>query len=200
MNRLALTIALVATEALVGGPRVAHGDDGVAPTVSLGLFFEFGDEAGTSGGFELWAGAAYYPSVDRSARQAAGFVAAGLELRTGLIPVLTGPNEISPQLRVGLAFLGGVGNLGNDSESENLTIARAKIYAIAGYRWVSGFGIDNLDRRRKSEDAFRLGLGVLVPAFPAAIDVPVPDGADVFVDINRDGSFDRLSFDVVLGF
>jgi hypothetical protein len=195
-----LTLCAAFALASVGAERLAAAGDGFAPTVSFGMFFEFGDEAGSSGGFEVWAGGSYYPSVDRDAKQTTSFVSAGLELRTGLIPLLTGPNEISPQLRVGLAFLGGVGYQDNDTEFRNLTLAKAKIYGIAGYRWASGFGFDNMKGKRKSEDAFRFGIGGVIPAFPAAIDFPVPDGADFIVDVNRDGTVDRVGFDVVVGF
>lgn len=193
-----LLLGLVVVASFVHLPA-AQAEDAFAPTVSLGVFFEFGDEYGPTGGLEIWAGAAYYPSVDLDAEQTTGFLAAGLELRTGLIPILTGPNELSPQLRGGVVFLSGIGAEGIENETDNLSLSKAKLYGIIGYRWVSEFGLDNLEGKRKDEDAFRFGAGALFPVI-FAYDIPLIDGAEFFADVNRDGTLDRSGFDVVLGF
>jgi len=173
----------------------------VAPTASAGFFFEFGDEAGFSGGFALWVGASLYPDVHPSEAQTTGFAALGVELRTGPIPLLTGPNQFIPQLRGGLVSLGGEDFVEDDSEFKNLTFPRYKAYGIVGYRWASSFGLDNLDGRRKDEEAFRFGLGLQSLAYLKAIDpFPSPDGLELMMDLNHDGSLDRFGFDVNAGF
>ncbi len=179
----------------------AHAASDVVPTVSIGVFFEFGDEAGFAGGFDVWAGAAMYPLLDDPAADGATLmVAAGLQLRTGMIPLLTGPNQISPQLRTGIAWLGGVGHLTRDTEFKNQAFSNAKLYAITGYRWAFEFGLDNLKRKRKDENAFRFGIGSVVPLIPDTLEVPMLNGVDVLGDVNLDGSFDRFGFSVFAGF
>ena len=178
----------------------ARAETRVAPTASLGLFFEFGDEAGICGGFALWLGASLYPNVRPSDAQTTGFAALGAELRTGLIPLLTGPNQFSPQLRGGLVSLGGEDFVEDDSAFMNLTFPKYKAYGIVGYRWASSFGLDNLKGLRKDEDAFRLGLGFQSVAYLKAIDpYPSPNGLNLMMDINQDGSLDRYGFDVNAG-
>jgi hypothetical protein len=171
----------------------------IAPSLSLGVFFEFGDEAGMAGGFDLWAGASVYPGADGQSARTAPFISPGIQLRTGFIPLLTGPTEICPQVRMGLASLAGVGSPNRDTAFDNLFMPDARLYAIAGYRWALAFGWDNMDGRRKNEEAVRLGLGAVFPAIPNGLDIPMVDGADFFVDINRGGEFDRLGFDLVMG-
>ncbi len=87
----------------------------IVPTTSIGVFMEFGDEYGTSGGFAFWLGAALYPSVEPRAEQITGFISLGVQARTGFLPLLTGPNEVIPQLRAGLAVLGGTKFVGQKS-------------------------------------------------------------------------------------
>jgi hypothetical protein len=179
----------------------AHAETRVAPTASGGFFFEFGDEAGFSGGFALWLGASLYPDVRPSKAQTTGFAALGVELRTGPIPLLTGPNQFIPQLRGGIVSLGGEDFIEDDSEFKNLTFPKYKAYGSVGYRWASSFGLDNLDGRRKDEQAFRFGVGLQSLAYLKAIDpVPSPDGLELMLDVNHDGSLDRYGFDVNLGF
>lgn len=182
------------------GPAVA--DPGVSLTTHLGVFFEFGDEAGFSGGFSLWVGSAIYPDVDPDSEEAAFFLAPGLELRTGFIPFLTGPNEISPQLRLGVAFPGPPEAMPDSiSTPENLTFMDVKLAAIVGYRWAFAFGADNPDGRRQDEDAFRFGLSLAGPGLWRFTDrVPVPNMVEGFLDVNLDGSLDRGGFAVGFGF
>lgn len=175
-------------------------EDAVSPTISLGMFFEFGDEKGTSGGFDVWVGATYYPDLNREASDTVAFASAGVQLRTGLIPVMTGPNQFSPQLRAGLAFVDAPHADEDGLGSTKRPLPKAKVYAIAGYRWAAAFGLDNMDHLRKDEQAFRVGLGAVIPAWPAALDFPIPDGGEFLVDINHDGGVDRVGFDVVVGF
>lgn len=194
-----LLIALLFTAAF---PANAAAETGIAPAASLGMFFEFGDEAGFSGGFALWGGATIYPDVDPSSDGAAFFLAPGLEVRTGAIPLLTGPNQISPQLRAGVAFLGPPGErMGGTSSPDGLTFPDLKLSAILGYRWAFEFGLDNLDRRRRNEDAFRLGFDVSSAGLLRLTDpIPVLNMVGGIVDVNTDGSIDRYGFTVGLGF
>jgi len=173
----------------------------IVPTASFGLFMEFGDEAGIGGGWALWLGGCLYPSVEPKAQQNTGFLSFGVQLRTGMIPVLSGPTEVTPQLRAGLAFLGGPDFVESDSAFKNLTFPRAKVYGSLGYRWAFEFGWDNMDRRRRAEQALRLGLGFQAPLInKAAGKFPVPSGLELFVDVNRDQTLDRLGFDLTVGF
>jgi len=178
----------------------SYADDAVSPTFALGVFFEFGDEKGTAGGIQVWAGGTYYPEIDRDASDSLAFVSLGLQLRTGFMPVLTGPNQISPQLRAGIAIVDAA-NADNDGlGSRKHPLPLANLYVTAGYRLASELGLDNMDHKRKDEAAFRIGIGATVPWVPAATDAPIPDGGEFLVDINNDGSVDRIGFDMVIGF
>ena len=66
----------------------------IAPTASLGFFMEFDDEAGIAGGLTAWLGGCLFPDVEPHARQTTGFVSFGVQLRTGMLPILTGPIEV----------------------------------------------------------------------------------------------------------
>ncbi len=195
MKILALVVILACSS-------VASAESGpaIAPTAGLGMFFEFGDQAGTSGGFALWLGGSVYADVEPNAAQTAGYLSLGVELRTGLLPLLTGPNEITPQLRGGIAFLGGSDFLDSDDPFYNVTFPKSKLYAAVGYRWASAFGWDNMNRRRKNESAFRLGVGAATQVFNAWIDEPFPNTAEFIVDIEEDGAIDRLGASVLIGF
>jgi hypothetical protein len=173
----------------------------IVPTAAFGFFMEFGDEAGIAGGWALWLGGCVYPSVEPKAQQTTGFLSFGAQLRTGMIPVLSGPTEVTPQLRAGLAFLGGRDFVERDSTFLNLTFPKARVYGTLGYRWAFAFGWDNMDSRRKDEQALRLGLGFQAPLInKAASKFPVPNGLELFVDVNRDKTLDRLGFDLTVGF
>ncbi len=183
-------------------PVRAGADPGLAPSVHIGMFFEFGDEAGFAGGFSLWAGAAIYPSVDPDNDGAAFFLAPGLELRTGLIPFLTGPTELIPQLRAGVAWLGPPKQTEDSfSYPDNLALTDLRLQAALGYRFAFAFGLDNPDRRRKDEQALRIGLEIHGPGLWRLADpYPVPDMLSGMIDVNLDGSFDRGGFGLGFGF
>lgn len=178
----------------------ARADSGFGLTLSVGGFLEFGDEAGTESGLDLWIGTAYFPSIDLDSRDAVPFIASGVQLRTGFLPLLTGPNQASPQLRVGYAFPGGADYYRNETRFDKLTNTRAKVFAIVGYRAAGAFGLDNDDGLRQNEHAVRIGIGAVAPAIPNALDAPMLDGLDLLVDVNFDGSIDRYGMDVVIGF
>jgi hypothetical protein len=174
-------------------PATGHADAGFAYEASIGLFVEFGDEAGTSGGFTFWAGAPFYPSVDPSQSGAAFFVSPGVELRTGFIPILTGPNQVSPQVRPGLALLGPE-DLRRDgfTNPPNLMFPQFKFAGVIGYRWSFAFGLDNLEGRRKTEGAMRFGLDLRsIELLRVTAPVVIPNVYGGHVDVNTDGSFDR---------
>jgi hypothetical protein len=171
----------------------ARADPGVAIEASLGLFVEFGDEAGTSGGFTFWVGRPVYPSVDPSSSGAAFFVSPGVELRTGFIPLLTGPNQISPQLRPGLALLGPRDERRDGlSSPPDLIFPQFKIAGVVGFRWSFAFGLDNPEGRRKTEGAMRLGLDLRsIELLRITAPVVIPNVFGGHVDVNTDGTFDR---------
>lgn len=183
-------------------PLEASAETGVAPAATFGMFFEFGDEAGFSGGFALWGGAAIYPDVDPSDDGAAFFVAPGVEFRTGAIPLLTGPNQISPQIRAGLAFLGAPEDRRDSvSSPDDLTFPDLKLAAILGYRWAFEFGLDNREGLRKDENAFRFGLDLSSAGFLRLLDpIPMLNNVGGIVDVNTDGSIDRYGLMVGFGF
>lgn len=200
MNKLTL-FALTAAWVTAISPGARAGETRIVPTASLGFFMEFGDEAGLAGGWSAWLGGCLYPVVEPQGRQTTGFVSFGVQLRTGMLPLLTGPNEVTPQLRAGVAWLGGPDFIKSDSEFQNLTFPRAKLYGRVGYRWAFEFGWDNMDRRRRAEQAIRLGLGFQAPLINKAADLfPVPNGLEFFIDLNRDATLDRFGFDLTLGF
>lgn len=204
-HRIIVVLAILTCS--LGGSGVAHAK-GFGGSVAFGLFFEFGDEYGPAGGLELWMGGTYYPTLeDRRAAQTTPFTSAGLQIRTGFIPLLTGPNEISPQVRAGVAWLAGTsplttvwGDRTDRSQSDNLMFPNGRAYGIVGYRHAFAFGFDNLGRKRKDEHALRLGAGTVWLWAPAKLDVAVPDGFDLLVDIDLEGRVDRSGFDVVVGF
>lgn len=179
-------------------PSVAQADElSVGPTATLGVFFEFGDEVAFAGGFALWVGASIYPSVEPERDDTAWFIAPGLELRTGLIPFLSGPNQLGPQVRAGVVVLKDPAEV---ADGERLDIVAARLHVSAGYRWASSFGWDNMEGHRKDEHALRLGVGGYAPAlWDLTEQTPVPNGLDGALDVNFDGSVDRWGVAVGLG-
>lgn len=183
-------------------PASASAETGVAPSAAIGMFFEFGDEAGFSGGFSLWAGATVYPDVDPVDDGAAFFVSPGLEFRTGAIPFLTGPNQVSPQVRMGVALLGSPDERDSTfSNPDGLVFPDLKLAAILGYRWAFAFGLDNADGRRRDENAFRVGVDLSSVGFLRLLDpIPMLNAINGTVDINTDGTIDRFGFSAGFGF
>ena len=71
---------------------------------------------------------------------------------------------------------------------------------MLGYRWAFEFGLDNMDRRRQDEHAFRLGMNLTSSGFLRLIDpFPFFNMVGAIVDLNTDGSVDRYGFQLGFG-
>ncbi len=192
-------IGMFALLGVLAFPMNAVAETGVVPAAHFGVFFEFGDEAELAGGFALWAGAAIFPGADPAEPGTAFFFTPGLELRTGFIPLLTGPNQISPQVRLGMAWQGN--HEDSDESSSTRQMSDLKLQAILGYRWAFEFGLDNLMRDRRDEDAMRFGIDVTSAGLLRLTEpIFVPNVLTGIVDVNRDGSVDRVGFTLGVGF